>query len=70
MCDTDEESEDEKIRSSVNFFFLIARGVLTCDFRPQPRALSQNRLKITSGNPVLVNSYAGCGLCNHHAVPF
>jgi hypothetical protein len=32
MRDTDEESEDEKIRSSG--FFLNARGVLTCDFRP------------------------------------
>lgn len=31
MRDTDEESEDEKIRSSV---FFNARGVLTCDFRP------------------------------------
>ena len=36
MRDTDEESEDEKIRSSVNvfFFWLNARGMLTCDFRP------------------------------------
>ena len=36
MYDTDEECEGEKMRSSVDVFFLWlnARGVLTCDFRP------------------------------------